>query len=207
MRNRLAKTARAALLCGVAWIALGTSPARAGFTVTLDSTAPSGSNTVFNYSASVTDSDQVVAGNFFRIYDFGGLAPGTLTAPAGWAATVSKSDLYTPPSLILVHGDDPAIDNLTFTYKGTSPITGKTTVTGFSATTALGNGLATKDFVGQSSLLSGGVVSSIGDVSVPDPVLGQVLPVPEPSSVALTAVGVLALALHCSRRTRLRSAS
>ena len=204
MHRSFFKAVGCALLWGASWLTLGTSPAQAGFTVNLDSTTPSGSNTVFNYSASIGGTDVVNAGNFFRIYDFPGLVGGSVTAPAGWVVSTSKTDSFIPPSLLLVHGDDPAIENLTFTYKSSTPITGNATLTGFSAMTVLGSSLYTKDFIGQTGTVSGRLVNSIGDVPVPNPLLGPVSPVPEPSSLISVGIGTLLLGFVARRRMRTR---
>ena len=53
---------------------LGAAQARAGFSVQFDSTDASGThNTEFNYTASITSSDSIVAGDYFKITDFSGL--------------------------------------------------------------------------------------------------------------------------------------
>jgi hypothetical protein len=191
----------AGILAGLALWLSGTDPARAGFTVTLNSTSPSGSNTAFNYSASISSGDQINPGDFFRIYDFSGLV-GTPTAPAGWTVSVQNSSPTPPPNVILVHGDDPAIPNLIFTYAGTSPILGGTTITGFQAvSTQSGGNLTTKDFVGRDTVASGSsggtAVDSRGDVSVP-----AVAAVPEPTGLVSASLGVLAFGAAFGYRNR-----
>jgi len=179
-------------LCGIAGtlLVLGmiSAPARAGFTVTLDTGSPTGSGPfTFSYTASIPTGDQISAGDFFRIYDFANYVTGTIAAPAGWTASIANSNPTPPPNVILSHGDDPAIPNLIFTYTGASPIVGAASVSGFTAqstSTFLG---ALKDFVGRDTKSTGPTagtpVDSIGDVRVPG------ITVPEPASVVSLLVG------------------
>jgi hypothetical protein len=198
MRRQTRRFLFAAALGGLAALA-GARGARAGFTVTLDSTAPDGgSNTVFNYSASIPVGDQINPGDFFRIYDFAGLV-GSPVSPAGWTATVANSNPTPPPNVILTHGDDPTIPNITWTYNpGGAPILGAATVTGFSATSTLTFLGAIKDFVGRDTKstgpTAGSPVDSIGDVRVPG--------VPEPSSLLSASFGALALGTLIALRHR-----
>ncbi len=87
----------------------------------------------YPYSISIGAFDEISTGNFFRVYDFNGLVPGSIQTPAGWSAAVSLSDQTPPPNVLLSNADDPLAPNLTFTYTGTADITGDTTISGFSA--------------------------------------------------------------------------
>jgi hypothetical protein len=203
--TRSSRKIAGAVACGVAWLLLGSVDARAGFTIVLDSTAPNGGGaTVFDYSAKIAGGDSIVAGDYFRIYDFGGYVAGSAVAPAGWSVSVSNYDLSLPPTLSLSHGDDAAIPNLTFTYTGTTPITGATSVIGFSALSPYGQSLTLKNFVGtnHSSTVVGGIVDSIGDVLVPS--VGSIFPAPapEPASVISTGLGLALAGLYFTRRGR-----
>jgi hypothetical protein len=187
------------LACGL--LALPAGRADAGFTISLGSVAPSGPNFVFNYTASIPAPDQIVSGDFFRIYDFSGLV-GTPTVPTGWTASVANSNPTPPPNVILSHGDDPAIPNLTFTYTAATPITGPVVLPGFSAVSSL-DGTSVKDFAGRdTAATAGSKVDSVGDVSVP-----RITPtaVPEPAGIVSLGLGVIfleALLLRRSRRKR-----
>ena len=188
----------AGVLSALGLLSAGLGEARAAFTVTLVSTAPSGPNTQFNFSAAIAPEDTLTAGDFFRIYDFAGYVAGSITAPAGWTGSVANSSPTPPPNVILSHGDDPATPNLIFTYTGATPINGPAFLTGFAATSTFGFLGAIKDFVGLNTQATGPTagadVSSIGDVRVPG--------VPEPASLVSIGLGALAMGAVYGLRRR-----
>jgi hypothetical protein len=193
---------RLLLSAGLAAMGLGlVAPpqARAGFTILLANTTPSGGNTTFNFTASIAPDDSIVSGNFFRIYDFNGLT-GTPTAPAGWTVSEANSNPTPPPAVLLEHGDDPAIPNLTFTYTGAT-ITGPTTISGFSADSIFGQSSTIKDFVGQDTkAATGSLVDSRGDIAVPGPA------VPEPSGLITMSLGTILFGAAFAWRNRRKTA-
>jgi hypothetical protein len=203
MPRTLSRIVTSSLSCGLAWLVLGLPEARAGFTVSLDSTNPSGSNTQFNYSASISNGDSIVSGNNFTVYDFTGYVTGSVTAPTGWSASVGNTT--PPPNVLLSHGDDPALPNLTFTYNGSAPIAGSATVTGFSALSNDNLPLSTKDFVGVSGAVGQGLVNTVGDVQVPG-ILGLPSPAPAPEPSSLVSVGTGLLLAGLAYRLHLRRA-
>lgn len=158
----------------------------------------SGGHSIYEFDVAIGLHEEIKAGDFFRIYDFGGLT-GTPTAPAGWTVTVANTNTVPPPSVILTYGDDPALPNITFTYEGATPIVGATDITGFEAfsTDPLSNH-AFKDAVGLSTNDAGGALSSVNAVLVP----GAPAPVPEPSSVALLAAAAVFTGRKLFRRER-----
>jgi len=198
---RLPLTAGLAAVC-LALVA-GTD-ARAGFTILLDSTTPSGANTTFNFSASIAPDDSIVSGNFFRVYDFNGYVGGTAVAPAGWTTSIANSNPTPPPSVLLTHGDDPALPNVTYTYTGAVPIVGPTTITGFSADSIYGLSTTIKDFVGQDTKATGpqagSLVDSRGDIAVPGPA------VPEPSGLITMSLGTILFGAVFAYRNRRKPA-
>jgi len=179
MGHTLKGVAGALLLLGAM-----SAPARAGFTITLDPTSPTGAGPfTYSYTATIPVGDQIAAGDFFRIYDFNGYVAGSIAAPAGWTASVATSNPTPPPNVILSHGDDPAIPNLIFTYTGAAPILGGGAgISGFTAQSTFGFLGAIKDFAGRDRKLDGSIVDSVGDVRVPGPV-------PEPASVVSLLFG------------------
>src|SRR5438105_1871949 len=148
--------------------------ARADIIPTLSSVTGSSPNCTWNYSANVTVDQTVNTGDFFTVYDFGSIAPGSNTQPTGW--TFSQA-LVGPTAALTNPTDNPNILNLTWTYTGTAPISGSAALGMFSVITSTDQ-LKTGQFTAQATLNSGPnagtKVSNIGAASVP---------VPEPSTL------------------------
>src|SRR5213593_4721946 len=117
-KGTLMKTKYFLLLAAIGAISLS---ARADIIPTLSSVTGSSPNFTWNYSANVTVDETINTGDFFTIYDFGTIAPGSNTQPTGW--TFSQALVGPTPSLVL-SADNPSILNLTWTYNGAAPITG-----------------------------------------------------------------------------------
>src|SRR5204862_3612716 len=98
------------LLAAISSISLA---ARADIIPTLSSVTGSSPNFTWNYSANVTIDETVNTGDFFTIYDFGSIAPGSNTQPSGW--TFSQALVGPTPSLV-TPTDNASILNLTWTY-------------------------------------------------------------------------------------------
>lgn len=188
----------AVAVVGLATLLGGATQAEAGFTITLDSVAGAGPFT-WSYRAQINAGDEIRTGNFFRVYDFYGYVPGSITAPAGWTASVANSNPTPPPNVFIPLGDDAAVANLIFTYTGVATIAGPTTLFGFSAQSQFS---ATqnnqKNYVGRSTQASGtnagDPVDVVGNLTVPN--------VPEPASVISTGLGIVLLGLVHARRRK-----
>ena len=178
------------LLTAISAISLA---ARADIIPTLSSVTGSTPNFTWNYSANVTVDQTINTGDFFTIYDFGTIAPGSNTQPTGW--TFSQA-LVGPTAALTSPTDNPNILNLTWTYTGTAPISGSAALGMFSVITGTDQ-LKTGQFTAQATRSSGPdagtKVSNIGAVSVP---------VPEPS--ALFPIMSLCAALGVDRFFRRR---
>ena len=155
----------------------GVATANADIIPTFSSTSPSGSNFTWNYAANVTVDQQVNPGDFFTIYDFGNIAPGSNTQPAGWI--FSSSLVGVNPSFV-TPTDNASIMNLTWTYRGTTPITGTAALGMFSVVTTT-NQLRTSDFAAEATRSTGPnagtKVDNVGTVSVPVPEMSALLPI------------------------------
>jgi hypothetical protein len=159
------------LLAAISSISLA---ARADIIPTLSSVTGSSPNFTWNYSANVTVDQTVNTGDFFTIYDFGSIAPGSNTQPTGW--TFSQA-LVGPTAALTSPTDNPNILNLTWTYNGTTPIVGSAALGMFSVITStnqLKDGQFTAQGTRNSGPNTGTKVSNIGTVAVP---------VPEPSTL------------------------
>src|SRR5437016_7379504 len=109
------------LLLLLTLLALFSLVARADIIPTLDSVTGSSPSFTWNYTANVTVDQTVNAGDFFTIYDFGSIAPGSNMQPAGW--TFSQA-LLGPTAALTNPTDNPNILNLTWTYNGEESIQG-----------------------------------------------------------------------------------
>src|SRR5881227_2102401 len=107
--------------------------ARGDIIPTLSSVTGSSPNFTWNYSANVTVDETINTLDFFTIYDFGTIAPGSNTQPTGW--TFSQALVGPTPPLVLPT-DNPSILNLTWTYNGAAPITGSAALGMFSGITS-----------------------------------------------------------------------
>jgi len=156
--------------------------------VSLTGTSTVTGGTAYNYSLSIASGEQINPGDFFRVYDFGSFN-GVVATPAGFTFSSALTNPTPPPNVILSHGDDATIPNLTWTYTGTTPIVGPTIVTGFSADSTSSQ-TTVKDFASRftesTGQTAGAPVDSVGSISVP-------APVPEPATVGLLAAGTIGL--------------
>jgi hypothetical protein len=183
---------RKAFVLGLVLVGSSVLIARGDIIPTLSSVTGSSPNFTWNYSANVTVDETVNHGDFFTIYDFGSIAPGSNTQPAGWTfsqALVGPTAAQTSPI------DNPNILNLTWIYNGTTPLVGSAALGMFSVITAtdqLRTGQFSAEATRNSGPNSGTKVSNVGTVSVP---------VPE-SSALLPIIGVCAAALVSTLRRR-----
>src|SRR2546430_9128988 len=107
--------------------------ARGDIIPTLSSVTGSSPNFTWNYSANVTVDEAINTGDFFTIYDFGSIAPGSNMQPTGW--TFSQA-LIGPTPALTNPTDNANILNLTWTYTGTTSIPGQAALGIFSVITS-----------------------------------------------------------------------
>src|SRR5438128_5155991 len=164
------------LLALIAIIAVSLT-ARADIIPTLDSVTGSSPSFTWNYAANVTVNQTINAGDFFTIYDFGTIAPGSNTQPTGWAFSQA---LVGPTAALTTPTDNPNILNLTWTYNGAAPIVGSAALGIFSVVTTTDQ-LKTGQFTAQATRSSGPEagtkISNIGNVTVPVPEPSALLPI------------------------------
>jgi hypothetical protein len=180
-----------ALILGL--VAFGTSifVAHGDIIPTLSSVTGSAPNFSWNYSANVTVDETVNKGDFFTIYDFSSIMPTTHTEPVGWAFSTA---LLGPTPGLVSPTDNPNLWNLTWTYNGSSAISGAAALGMFTAVTSTDQ-LKTGQFTAEatrSGAPAGTKIDNIGQVSVP---------VPESTSL-LPLIGVCAAALFVAPRLR-----
>ena len=164
--------------------------ARADIIPSLSSITGSSPNFTWNYSANVTVDETINRGDFFTIYDFGSIAPGSNTQPTGWTFSAA---LVGPTPANVTPTDNPTILNLTWTYNGSAAITGPAALGMFTVVTTT-NQLKTGQFTAQATRSSDGTrINNIGNVSVP---------VPEPSALfpILSICGAIGIDRFLRRR-------
>jgi len=189
------KVMRKSFILGLVLLGSGILIARGDIIPTLSSVTGSSPNFTWNYAANVTVDETVNTGDFFTIYDFGTIAPGSNTQPTGW--TFSQALLGPTPALVNAT-DNPNILNLTWTYTGSTPISGSAALGIFSVITStdqLKVGQFSAEATRNSGPNAGTKVDNIGTVSVP---------VPE-SSALLPIIGVCAAAVFSTLLRRQRA--
>src|SRR5438132_12331387 len=168
---------RKACILGLALLGSVSFIARGDIIPTLSSISGSSPNFTWNYSANVTLYETVNTGDFFTIYDFGAIAPGSNMQPTGW--TFSQALLGPTPALVNAT-DDPSILNLTWTYNGAAPISGSAVLGIFSVITStdqLKVGQFSAEATRSSGPNAGTKVDNIGTISVPVPESSSLLPI------------------------------
>src|SRR5438067_11076313 len=82
----------AARLCAaaIAAVAVGGSTAQAGLLPVSVTVTPEAGNFRWTYAVVLPTDMKLQAGDYFTVYDFGGLVSGSATAPDGWSVAVDK---------------------------------------------------------------------------------------------------------------------
>ena len=189
------KNMRKAWILGLVLLGAGILIARGDIIPTLSSVTGSSPTFTWNYTANVTVDETINTGDFFTIYDFGAIAPGSNMQPTGW--TFSQALLGPTPALVNAT-DNPSILNLTWTYNGAAPISGSAVLGIFSVITStdqLKVGQFSAEATRSSGPNAGTKVDNIGAINVP---------VPEPSAL-LPLVGVCAAAVFSTLLRRQRA--
>lgn len=189
----------AALLTAVGLL-FTASRADAGLIPTNVSITPDSGNFRWTYAVVVTTDVQVNPGDFFTIYDFGGMLPGTVVAPIGWTPSVSMT---TPPPSGTGPADNPGVENITFTYEGLTPIVGQQGLGNFMANSTYGDA-TTSDFTSITHRqVDGRPEANITATDVPVPGTPP-KETPEPASLALFGIGLPVLGMFRYLRMRFK---
>jgi hypothetical protein len=195
----MARTTKIGLLTA-ALALFAAQPARAGLLPTSVTVTPESGNFRWTYAVVLPTDTKLQSGDYFTIYDFGGLVAGSASAPDGWALSVTKTG---PTPDRLNPQDDPNVPNLTWKYSGPS-VTGQIGLGNFMVTTTIGTE-APSFFVATSGRSSDGAVDrNITETIVPGtpPSPTPTPGVPEPTTLALAGIGLPVVGLLRMRRRK-----
>jgi len=136
--TRLFKTLMLTGTVGMGLLSMGVNPARADIVPTLTSISDLGNGTFrWSYDAELNPHQNVLNGDFFTIYDFAGLVPGSALGQPNWLFSSANTGVTPSGLLPLVNIPggipDSGIPNLTWTYTGSTPIPGAADLGAFSA--------------------------------------------------------------------------
>jgi len=192
---RTAKTLLlASALAALAWV----TPAQAGMIPVQVSVTPDNGNFRWTYAVVVTTDVKVNPGDSFTVYDFSGLVNGSISAPSGWSSSVANLS----PRPGTNPNDDASVPNVTFTYNGSSPISGQQGLGNFmmdSTTQATGS----TDFTSTTHRqVDGRVETNITTTDGPIGSTNTVTGTPEPSTLALLGLGLPLLGAFRALRRR-----
>lgn len=191
----------ARLFAAAAVVAAAAGPARAGLIPASVTITPEAGNFRWTYAIVLPTDMKLQAGDFFTIYDFGGLVPGTNASPADWNFSTMKT---TPPPVGLAPNDDPKIDDLMFTYTGPTIPSGQLGLGNFWAVSTVGTSVKT-EFTAQNPQASTGEIDrNIVDTIAPGvpPVIQPPAGVPEPTTLALAGLGLPLVGARLFRRKK-----
>jgi hypothetical protein len=167
-------------------------------TTATDVTPAGAGNFSWNYSATLTQDENVMVHDFFTIYDFAGYVAGGNTQPAGWMFSAALVGI-TPGKVTPI--DNPNLFNLTWIYTGNTQI-GPQALGIFSAvsnTNLPTSGEFAAEATKNSGDLAGTKIDSIGNVAVPVPEMSALLPM-----IGVVGFGAIGLALSYLRQRRER---
>ncbi len=185
--NLLRKFGLASLVAGL----LG-STATAGLVPINAAVDTEGSNYRYTYSVTLSSKNFLQPGDSFVIYDFAGLVPGSSDQPMDFNFTTVKT---TPDHGRTTPTDNPAVDNLVWTYTGATPLIGEAAIGDFSALSTKPEASVNADFTSKTHVEDkfGNLVPYDAITSTKGPAGGDTPPppgVPEPSSFLLLAAGI-----------------
>jgi hypothetical protein len=176
--------------------------ARADIIPTFVSATPDGNNTLWTYTINITVDQNATADDYFTIYDFGSIVPGSNSQPSDWS--FSYSLLGVTPSQTNAP-DNANIYNLTWTYTGANAIPSGGPIGAFQVETVgafVGTAPSMQNgyFAGRGTLVTGpNAGTKIGNVGL------LPVPVPEPSTVSLMIIAAAGLSALVFKRRRRQS--
>lgn len=178
-----------------------TSPspsARAGLLPLSWSVNPESGNFRWTYAIVLPTDTMIRPGDYFTIYDFGGLIPGSQSQPVDWSFTQSRLGPV-PPGV--TPDDNPELDNLTWTYNGPIVASGQIGLGNFWAVSQFETSVDSYFTARTHRTSDGQIDTNITTTTVPVP--SDVIPtVPEPGTLVLVGLGLPLLGLARFARRR-----
>ncbi len=178
----------AAALANTAMLGIS-APAHAGLIPVQVSVTPEGGNYQFTYAIVLPTSAVLQPGDYFTIYNFDGLVPGSATASGSLTSsnwTFSTNNVGPTPTGV-IPADNPNIPNLTWTYNG-PVVQGSQNGLGNFAAVSIYPDTTQSWFTAVTGTVSGVADANITPTSVPVPTAPPP-GVPEPTTLALAALG------------------
>ncbi len=190
---------RAILLAAVAILGLVGSTARAGLLPVSVSVNPEGVNYRWTYSIVLPTDSQLRSGDYFTIYDFGGLVSTSNVQPDNWTFETAASG---PVPAGVNPADSASLPNLTWRYTGPTIGSGQTGLGNFWAVSQYQESTDSFFTATTHRTTDGRVDQNITDTTVPVPTATPVDPnlVPEPTTLLLAGLGLPLIGLARLRR-------
>lgn len=178
----------AAMIAGGLALAGPAPAAKAGLLPLSWSVTSEADNFRWTYAIVLPTDMMIRPGDYFTIYDFGGLVPGSQNQPPDWAFTQTKLGPV-PPGVTPT--DDPNVDNLTWTYTGPEISSGQIGLGNFWAVSTFSDS-ADSYFTARTHRTSDGKLdTNITTTTVPVPKgPGGGTNVPEPTTLILAGLGL-----------------
>ena len=176
------------------------SRADAGLLPVSATVTPDGGNQRYTYGIVLTSDSTLKTGDFFTVYDFQGMVPGSNVQPAGFTLTTSNAGgtpVGTNPT------DDPTKPNLTWTYTGAG-ISGQVGLGNFAVDSTNEPSASAASFTAQTHRTADGKVdSNITETTIPGGPIATPASIPEPATLALMGIGLPLVGLfRCLRRRK-----
>jgi hypothetical protein len=174
-----------------------TTTARAGLLPVTVTVLPEGGNFRWTYNIVLPTDSQLRSGDYFTIYDFGGLVADSNSQPEGWAFSLSDRG---PVPVGVEPVDAAGIPNLTWRYDGPDTVTGQAGLGNFWAVSLYSQSVDSY-VTSRTHRVDGVIDTNITETTVPVPTgPGDPNTVPEPMTLVLAGLGLPMIGL--ARRLR-----